>query len=355
VTVQGFTGSPSIGTHDGVLVDGNNTRISSSGSDVNVTGVGTGSSALSSRLSGVRLISSGEITAGGSGNVTVHGTGGMSASSFNNGVVLVSSSRITSSGGDVSVTGLGGGSGATQQNYGVYVQTASEITAGGSGRVTVQGTGGTATGDFNSGVFIQTANTRITSSGGDVRVVGIEGAGPSGTGLVVVVGSITTATNGGNITLVTNSINLSSPVITNSNSSVTVLPYTNGVAITLGAFGSIGGPLGLSNTTLNNISTGTLIIGDANSGNLTVSSTITRSVATDVELRSGGDVTFSAGGFNTSGGTLLLAPGASLAAIKTDLRQYRCYGNYGDFGRRPGHRHQWHQPRFGLPPIDRYG
>jgi hypothetical protein len=77
----------------------------------------------------------------------------------------------------------------------------------------------------------------------------------------------------------------------------------------------IGGPLSLSDTELDLITTGTLIIGDANSGAISISNAISRPAATNVQLRSGGDITFNQN-FNTGGGTLLLAPGNAPAAVK---------------------------------------
>jgi hypothetical protein len=214
------------------------------------------------------------------------------------------------------VTGQGGGTGASGFNYGVFVFTG-EITAGGSGTVTVHGTGGAASGNFNYGVFVVGANSRVTSLGGAVSVTGIERGGTSGFGIrTESAGIITTATNGGNIALIANSLSIESAVSTNGGGSTTLRPYTNGVQIDLGnASDPIGGPLGLSDTELDLITTGTLIIGDANSGAISISSAISFPAATNVQLRSGGDITFNQN-INTNGGTLLLAPGTSPAAVK---------------------------------------
>ncbi|MBL7796806.1 MAG: DUF1573 domain-containing protein, partial [Saprospiraceae bacterium] len=323
VTVTGTGGATTGRDNIGVYVLNANSRITSSGGAVSVTGQGGGTGASFFNL-GVYVNSGGEITAGGSGTVTVDGTGGAPTGSFNYGVyVLEADSRITSSGGAVSVTGQGGGSVASGNNYGVFVSADGQITSGTNGTVTVQGAGGATTGGNNYGIWIINAAPAITSGGGNVTVTGIEGGGPNGIGYRSTPGasssSISTATNGGNINLVANSVDIQATcsVGTNAGSSVTLRPYTNGVQIDLGAASNpIGGPLSLTDDELDLVTTGTLIIGDANSGAITLSTDITRPAATNVELHSAGDVTFSGGGINTGGGTLLLDPGTSPAAVK---------------------------------------
>ncbi|HMX39296.1 MAG TPA: HYR domain-containing protein, partial [Saprospiraceae bacterium] len=316
VTVQGTGGASGGGINVGVNLDGNNSLITSSGGAVSVTGQG-GSGAPGLNY-GVYVHNAGQITAGGNGMVTVQGTGGASTGSLNNGVeVRGIGSRITSSGGAVSVTGQGGGSGTSSVNGGINVTYSGEITAGGSGTVTLQGTGGTGTGGSNYGVSVNSNSARVSSAGGSVSVTGIEGSGLYAYGVLVSnTGTITTAANGGNISIFANSMVILSAISTNAAGSVTLAPYTNGISIDLGGNADpIGGPLGLSDAELDRISTGTLIIGNANSGNITVSTAITRPASTNVQLVSGGNVLLSGGGFDTGGGTLLLDPGASPAAI----------------------------------------
>ncbi len=316
VSVEGMGGSSTGNSNHGVLVSNGNAMISSFGGDVQVTGQGGGSGSSGDNY-GVVIESFGIISAGSSGTVSVQGTGGAGVGNANFGVYVVGSNgTITSSSGDVTVTGQGGGSGSSGYNYGIYLEDSGIISAGASGIVSVEGTGGASTGDVNYGVFVTSSNSMITSTGGDVQVMGIEGNGSSGTGLLIGnTGTITTAANGGNITLTANSMNLTSAVNTNGSSSVTLLPYDNGTPIDLGsATNSIGGPLGLSDTELDLVTgANPLIIGDANSGHITVLADITRPASTNMQLVSGGNVTFSGGGINTGGGTLLLDPGMASA------------------------------------------
>ncbi|HAK75548.1 MAG TPA: hypothetical protein DCM71_01225, partial [Runella sp.] len=318
-TIEGSAGAGSANGNIGVYVTGTNARISSLGGNVSVVGSG-GSTGASSTCRGVAVTTNGTITAGGSGTVTVSGTGGVGSGNFNAGVYVAGTANtlITSSGGNVSVTGIGGGTGLGTNNYGIWQESGGTISAGANGSVTVNGTGGSTTGGNNQGVYLKDATTQIASGGGNIILTGIEGGGAGSLGISQASSSgITTATNGGNITLIANSMNLVSTISTQAAGSTTLRPYTNNVEINLGtSTNSIGGPLGLSDTELDNITTGTLIIGNANSGNLTVSAEISRPASTNVQLVSGGDVLISGGGFNTGGGTLLLDPGTSTAAVK---------------------------------------
>lgn len=271
---------------------------------------------------GIHVVNGGQIS-GGSGTVTVQGTGGAGTGNGNDGVVVQgTNSRITSSGGAVSVTGQGGGSGTAADNFGVHLTVAAEITAGGSGTVTVQGTGGASTGNNNYGVAVRN-NARITSSGGTVSITGIEGGGPSGIGFFNQAnGSVSTAANGGNISIRANSMSIGADISTNAAGSVTLLPYTNGTSIDLGsASDPIGGPLGLSDTELDRVATSTLNIGNANTGDITVSAAITRSASTVLNLTSGDKVNLNASSLNTAGGNVTIdaVNGTNPTAAGTDV------------------------------------
>jgi hypothetical protein len=324
VTVLGNGGTAAMGNRNyGVLVVGAGTQITSSGGNVSVTGTG-GGSGTSSDNHGIYVQNGGQITAGGSGTVSVVGNGGTAPTGLGNQGVYVESAgtQITSSGGNVSVTGTGGGSGSSRENYGVYVVSFGRITAGGNGTLTIVGTGGSSTSDRNYGVYVL-AKSQITSSGGDVSVSGVEGSGSSGIGFVSAsFGQVTTVPNGGNITLIANSMSISADVSTPSGNSVTLRPYTNGVQINLDfAIDPIGGPIRLTDTELDSITTGTLNIGNVNTGNITVSAAITRPVSTVINLTTGGQVNLSASALNSAGGNVNIdAPnGTNPTATGTDV------------------------------------
>jgi hypothetical protein len=305
VTVQGNGGTATMGNRNfGVLIAGAGTQIISSGGNVSVTGTG-GGSGTSIDNHGIYVQSAGQITAGGDGTVTVVGNGGTAPTGLGNQGVYVEGigTQITSSGGNVSITGMGGGSGSSRENYGVYIVSLGRITAGGNGTLTIVGTGGSSTSDRNYGVYVL-AESQITSSGGNVSVTGVEGSGSSGIGFVSASScQVTTVPNGGNITLIANSMSIAADVSTPSGNSVTLRPYTNGVQINLGSNADpIGGPIRLSDAELDRVTCGTLNIGNASTSDITVSTNITRPVSTVINLTTGGQVNLNASALNSAGG-----------------------------------------------------
>ena len=319
VTVNGTGASTSGNSNYGVYVFNTNSRIGSTNANINITAQG-GGSGTSVANQGLAVVDAAQVVAGGSGNVTIQANGGAATAGGSNVGLFMQDigTLISSSGGNVTVNAVGGGTGTGSNNYGVNMITNAQISAGGSGTVSVTGQGGGGTGSSNIGVRMLNPGTRITSSGGNLSVTGIEGNGSSGIGISHTLSAeLTTATNGGNITLIANSINLTGVISAQGTGNTTLRQYTNNVQIDLGSTtNTVGGPLGLSDTELDNITAGTLIIGNANSGNITVSAAISRPASTNVQLVSGGDVVISGGGFNTGGGTLLLDPGTSPAAVK---------------------------------------
>ena len=323
VTVVGNGGASSGALNYGIVIQGSTAKITSLGGAVTVegTGGGTGSSIGNG---GVRVSLSGQITSAGTGAVTITGRGGnLSTGDSNIGIDLQNSGKITSVGGSVTVNAYGGGSGTSQVNYGLSMSQSAEISAGGTGSVTITGEGGTATGFSNHGIALEGL---ITSAGGNIALTGKAGGGSSGTNGIYMskqslapVSSITTEVNGGNITITTNSLRIvdSPDIRTNAASTVTLKPFTAGAAIDISfAPDGANAPLILSDSELDRISTGTLIIGDGTAGDITVGIGVTRPTSTNMQFISNGDVTISGGNINTGGGTLLLDPGASTKAVK---------------------------------------
>ena len=171
---------------------------------------------------------------------------------------------ITSNNGAVQVTGIGVGGGATDLNVGVSVYNGGNISAGGAtSPLTVTGTGGTGTAGLHFGVVAGFGSAKITSGGGAVQITGTAGTGGSGNiGITTfdAAGSFTTATNGGNLTLIADSMSFSGAVSANSGSTVTLRQITNGQLINLGAADSAG-TLGLTDAELDFVTGGTVQIG----------------------------------------------------------------------------------------------
>ncbi|MCO6459575.1 MAG: VCBS repeat-containing protein, partial [Pirellulaceae bacterium] len=309
--------------HHGVIVDGTSSTITSNAGNVSVTGFGGGNQTggVSERDSGVRVVNGGTISAGSTGAVIVQGQGGgiTNNAGFDHYGILVSGSgsTITSGGGNVSLTGTGGGGDRSSRDWGVAVFNGGRVTAGSSGTVTVTGQGGTTQaymgsfpGPENYGVIVSGSSSEITSSGGNVVVTGTGGgfAGhsnhgvfvtasgqiTSGGGNVSVTGtpgtgtdtfavrladlaSVTTATNGGTITIVGDRMDFSSgsPTINAGILTATLKQQISGTQINLGAADTVSA-LGLTDTELDNVTAGTLQIGDSSSGAVSVSGVISQ-------------------------------------------------------------------------------
>ena len=197
------------------------------------------------------------------------------------------------------------------------------ITAGNGKAITIQGTAGSSTGSSNIGVYIR--RNISSTTGGSINVTGIEGG--SGVGIEIESlfgGQITTATAGGDITFIANSINLknTADINTNASSTVTLRPYTNGVSIDLGgATDALGGPLSLSDAELDRITAGKLQIGDVNSGAITISTAISRAAATNVNVTTAGAVNLNTSAVSLNGGNLVVNAlgGVNPTAAGTDV------------------------------------
>lgn len=88
---------------------------------------------------------------------------------------------------------------------------------------------------------------------------------------------------------------------------------TNGAAINLGSpVDSTANTVELSNNEFNRITAGTLNIGNANSGAITVSANIVRASATVLNLVSGANIDIATGSLNSAGGNVTLIPGTNV-------------------------------------------
>lgn len=332
VSVNGTgSASGSGGNNHGVYVNANpgTSAIASSGGDVQVIGQGGGSGFGNH---GVFVDFNGQITAGGTGNVTVVGTGGSTGSSVGVKVAgnTFSSAIITSSGGSVRVTGQGGGAVVGTATHGVDVEVNGQITAGGTGTVTVEGTGGIGSSGNNQGVLVNGTSSTIASNGGSVEVAGTAGAGSSPSSFAVRVlasGTISTAFNGGAITLVGDSIDIDSSAAVNAGANTATLKprtATGTLGINLGGADVTASTLGLTDAELDRITAGTLLIGNGTAGTITISAAISRGTSTDLQLITGGagEIQFgAAGSLDATGGnvTLTTGVGAGSGGVKGNL------------------------------------
>jgi methionine-rich copper-binding protein CopC len=212
----------------------------------------------------------------------------------------------------------------------------SDIIASGTGAVSITALRNIALASGSSittvdGAHHLSANQQATPTAGTFTGISLNGASVSATGA----GSITLAGRGGtvgenvgiqiqndgqvtgttgtsSITLLADSMTLTStPSVDAGSNAVVLRPQTAGTRIDLGGADVLSGTpltLGLTGAELDRITAGTLTIGDAASGPVTISAAITRPSATNVYLISGGGIVFDPGSIDTGGGTLHSTP-----------------------------------------------
>ena len=326
VTVTGFGGGAQVNTSCSVGVSIYNGKITS-GTDGSVEVRGTGSATGSANFHhGIWMRgASGLIAAGvGTGSTTVVGTGGGCGTGISSyGVNLTAGAKISALGsGNVSVTGTGGGSTGTGTDHiGVSVSNGAMITAAGSGStVTVSGIGGggsnaTATnhGISLSGVTAQ-SNQTITSNTGLIELTATEGTGSGSLGLAMNLTSPTVignATAAGNVRIFTDSASIATTAgsAINASGQILIAPRTAGVTVNLtSTTDTPNGPLSLSNAELATFNAGTIQVGNATTGNVTIGSGLTVPSASNLTLVS--NATGSSG--IVSNGTITLGAGKLL-------------------------------------------
>lgn len=356
-----FNGTGGNGTSSGVgvRVSGEDTKVTSAGGDISFTGFGGNGTADSNH--GVSIALGARVSATGGAKITVEGTGG--SGTFQNSGIIVSrtgpvnlvATKVTSDSGDILFTGQGGSGGLG--NVGWNIDSGATVVATGAAKITINGTGGSGTTD-NYGVGFDAGNivgTGVSAVNGNINITGVStdttgtdqdgvrfedtvgaqavSVSTTGTGTVTITGTAgdadatssgiqivddcSMAFTGASNSFIADTMDFgTSNVSINANANaVTLRQKTNTQAINLGGADSAT-QLGLTDTELDLITCGTLNIGNTNSGAITVSADITRGASTAMALTSGGDVVVSGGQINTGGGTLLLHPGASPAAVK---------------------------------------
>jgi len=318
---QGAISTP--GAYAGIKING---ALSSSGSgNILLTGRGGATAAVATNR-GIELTSGHSLTSTGTGQITLVGTGGTGPtdglSSQAHGVLLVAGT-VSSSAGNISITGVAGaGTLSTGADRGVAINGSSNILATGSAGITIVGTGGTGVGTDNHGVAYGGASATVSAVNGDISITGTASTASShglnivgtlnflrttGTGSVTLTGTASGAGSfgfsagsgtpvmsftGADNKIIADSMNIAAGTISAANG-LTLRQQTNGTLINLGAADSAG-TLGLTDAELDLISAGTLAIGDANSGAISISSVISPADYKTLDIQKG--VTFTAAG-----------------------------------------------------------
>jgi hypothetical protein len=133
-------------------------------------------------------------------------------------------------------------------------------------------------------------------------------------------GDVGVTTSGAPATLTADNMTLSAAINLGTTATVALQPFTAGQLIDLGG-ANAAGTLGLSNTELNEITAGTLEIGNSTSGNLTVVSPISLTNVTTLGLESGGAVAGNGGNPDLTVTNLAVrsASGITLETAVSDL------------------------------------
>lgn len=307
-----------------------NSSITSLGAAVNVTGVGGGTTAARSST-GVMMLSSGGTITTASGAITVNGTAGPGADGSVGVSIQGVASKISSVTGNISITGVASAAAMGAHNAGIVVGFGAQVISTGTGpnaaTITMVGTGGGGTGT-NYGVEVFGALGVVTSVDGAIRLTGTGGAGGvAASSFGVAIGapgqaanseSVTTTGSAG-IEVVADSVRIAdtSTSINVRTNTATIRPRTAGTLIALGA-DDAAGTLGLTAAELGRITAGTLVLGDSQSGAVTVSAAITRTAATNLSLNSGASVTVNAAIDSRGGAVVFTAPSVTGAFARTE-------------------------------------
>lgn len=233
--------------------------------------------------------------------------------------ITLSGTALTSAGGNIVVTGKGGNGGERGIDYDY---TATSITTTGNGTITIVGTSVYSDGIYmeNAPHVIQTENGDLSVTGttqsaeasaegvsfysgtdnemtvrstgsGNVTLVGSTGGGPMD---LLVSGVAVSAGAGGDVSLLSDRLSIYGGATVSTAGTVRIKSLTPGRPINIGT--DVADALGVTDFELNNISAGTVQIGDSSSGAITVTAEINPSAYKTLHLQKG--VTFSeTGGF----------------------------------------------------------
>jgi len=259
------------------------------------------------------------------GSITMVGVGGNNGA-LNSGLVVHQGSVVESTnGGSINLTGTGGSGGSA--GMGIRVLFGGIVRTTGAGSIALTGTGGTSvSGTINYGVSLDNISSVTINGSGPIAINATAGANAPAfftSGGTNRIGFDGVNTYSGNIIINADSMSVANAII-QTTSTATLRQKSNGQLINLGAADSAG-TLGLTDAELDQVTAGTVQIGDANSGAITVSAII--SPLNYQTLAFGNNVVFAAtGGFSadvgptaatyekmTVTGTATLTAGATLS------------------------------------------
>ena len=280
-TVSGMGGNRAgTGYYDsGILVTGANSKISSETGALNVTGTGGGSYESGASWGSeyeycVSVVDTGTISST-SGNVTVTGTGGGAGRGYYNYGIDAENSRgnfngiWTGGAGILTLNGQGGDlTGSAYRDYGIYLYGVNVFS--GTGNLIINAVGGGATGLYDSSYNYAIASSfnTLSTAGGNMTINTTVGPNTT-TSMDLFYTTFTTSANGGNISFVLDRPwSMSSTAInTPAANSVTVVPCAAGTPMLVGGTGT---GLVIPSGSLASISAGTIILGNATTGSISL-------------------------------------------------------------------------------------
>jgi CSLREA domain-containing protein len=334
MTINGFGGATNATGSYGVVVGGGKIQQGGVGT-LTINGTGgtcTGGIATTANSIGVAVVpddtatpAGGIVTSTGTGvnagNISITGVAGNGGNGGSQGVRVDAPGTVTTVDGSLTFNGTGGA--GPISSLGISIRGA--VTATGIGAINLTGTGANASGGAPThGVNVRGGGA-IKAKDGNITITGTGGNGTDNAGFnlapVGTPGTGTIQTTGaGNIFINADIITIQTTALATIDAGVHAVSFrqkTNTIPINLGStVDTTASTVELSNAELGRVTSGTLNIGDNNSGAITVSADITRAASTNMSLTSGGDIVISGGQVNTGGGTLLLDCGNSPAAVK---------------------------------------
>ena len=285
ITLQGNTGGGNAGNFDGIDILGATVQTTGTG-NILLQGTGSNDGTTGSHI-GVNIADAAGtgaiVTATGTGSVTITGHGG-GGTTGNFGVGIAGS--VVNAIGGLSITGTGGL--GTDSDIGVNIDGLSGTQITTPGLLQVTGTGGGTGGSTNeTGVLVTKGALELAAGTGSIAITGTPGTANS-TGLNITTASNVLAANG-TLSLTADSMLLgSTPVI--SGSTVVIQPLTAGTQMDIGGVSSAG-VLGLSALSVDGLLAGTLQIGNATTGAMVVSGTISSPSVLAMKLVNNGAIT----------------------------------------------------------------
>ena len=278
VNLSGRGGIDDSGYNVGVYIYSKNAKVSggSAGTAINIQG--SGGAGYDGNNHGVYIVEA-PVTSTGSGAVVVSGTGGNGSYDASTGVYMDFGASLRSGAGNLNVTGVGGvhGAGSTG-GIGILVRSGSIINSNG-GNVWLTGTGA---GPAANGDGVSLFSCEVSAGGSGTLTIDGAATGDFSYGLELGFDVTVKTSNNSPITLISDCMSLDYEGISagTGTGTVTLRPKTAKTPIAFGGddIRGISPTLGIQDYELNSITAGTINIGDANSGAITMTGFVDRAV-----------------------------------------------------------------------------